>query len=211
MKRWHHWWLLIVLGIGLVVSGWGQSLATVALRQDRWVNHLAMWIDSPHAQTPIDAVARAHPLQPTYHYYFANAEAREFRQVFEQAVAIFNQTGIVRLLPGSAADHHNTVRFFTYRDSALKHSAVAELGKGGPHIIRRPSWQMPTVNHAQAGLNLAHPELRIRLSVAVHEIGHAVGLAHSDNPKSVMTAMDQEQEHLTAPDLAALRLLYRSF
>lgn len=200
-----YWWLsgIVVLLAGLWLSG--NSLVALTLRQDGLVNQLAAHITSPYGQTPLESIALAHPLRPVYYYRFANAEAAEFRELFEEAVVVFNRTGVVQLRPGTARAGQNSLTFFTYRDGGSQRADFTELGQGGPHVIHTGQG---TVNLARAGVNLAHPELRPRLSVAIHEIGHAVGLAHSTTQTSVMTARDHEQEWLSSADLAALRLLY---
>lgn len=200
-----YWWLggMVVLFASLWFSG--SALVAMTLRQDGLVNQLATHVTSPHGQTPLEPIALAHPLRPVYYYHFANAEAAEFRGLFEEAVTVFNRTGVVQLRPGTAQTGQNSLTFFTYRDADSQRADFTELGKGGPHVIHTGQG---TVNQARAGVNLAHPELRPRLSVAIHEIGHAVGLAHSSAKTSVMTARDHEQEWLSPADLAALRLLY---
>ena len=45
-------------------------------------------------------------------------------------------------------------------------------------------------------------------SVTLHELGHALGLGHSDNPDSVMYPYYQLSSELTAGDIAAIRKLY---
>jgi len=45
-------------------------------------------------------------------------------------------------------------------------------------------------------------------SVALHEAGHALGLAHSADPNSVMYAYYHEVSGLTADDIAAIQALY---
>jgi Matrixin len=45
-------------------------------------------------------------------------------------------------------------------------------------------------------------------SVALHEIGHALGLGHSDNPSAVMYPYYQRHTTLEADDIAAVRSIY---
>ena len=45
-------------------------------------------------------------------------------------------------------------------------------------------------------------------TVALHEIGHLLGLGHSDNPADVMYPTTQVHENLTPRDRASARLLY---
>lgn len=45
-------------------------------------------------------------------------------------------------------------------------------------------------------------------SVALHELGHALGLGHSDVPNAVMYPYYRRAEKLTAEDIGAIRLLY---
>ncbi|WP_125583591.1 matrixin family metalloprotease [Levilactobacillus cerevisiae] len=204
-------WLM--MSVSLVCFLWLGALAKevpAVSRLDRFVNQLEGPLpSSTYAQTPLTMVVAAHPLSSTYYYHFESDVPENIRPLFAEAVAVFNQTGLVKLIPGTPQQQQNGLTFFTYdRETTPGRQDFTELGEGGPTIRHRGGWQAQTVNLARSGLNLAHPELQIRLSVAIHEIGHALGLAHSESQRSVMYPVDQLQETLSAADLRALRLLY---
>lgn len=207
------WKWLLVMGISLICLLWPSTVMTqvkLVSRLDRLVNQLEGPLPSSrYAQTPINALALTYPLAPTYYYHFAKGTASDVRPLFIEAVAVFNRTGIVKLVAGEARSHQNSLTFFSY-NRKLQPSAgeFAELGEGGPTIKHRYGLPAMTVNHGRAGLNLAYPALRFRISVAIHEVGHALGLAHSESLTSIMYPLDQSQETLSAADLKALELLY---
>lgn len=68
--------------------------------------------------------------------------------------------------------------------------------------IRRANVVLAT--HAPDGRTLTAPEMT---ALALHEIGHALGLAHSGDPKDALFPMTRAAD-LTARDRATARLLY---
>ena len=85
---------------------------------------------------------------------------------------------------------------------------MIELGICGPDIIQQTGWDAYTVNHAKASLNV-HYVQSVRLSVAMHELGHALGLDHSTDRNSIMYPVDQGKTTLSVNDLAALKKIYK--
>jgi Predicted Zn-dependent proteases len=63
------------------------------------------------------------------------------------------------------------------------------------------------VNHATASINLNYTE-SVTTSVAMHEVGHALGLDHSDDMNSVMYPTNQNVTQLSNGDLAGLKNIY---
>ncbi|WP_125767199.1 M57 family metalloprotease [Lapidilactobacillus wuchangensis] len=156
--------------------------------------------------TPTESPLKNLTTSNTYQYYFESDVPANVRQVFEQAVTVYNQTGLVKLVPGQGKTNKNKVTFFVY-DKKLTDPAseTVELGNGGPTTL---AWNSYAVNSGRAGLNLAYPYIAIKESVAIHELGHALGLAHNHDQSSVMYPLDQGLTTLSTADINGLRAIY---
>ena len=84
-------------------------------------------------------------------------------------------------------------------------SSSVELGNGGPSALQLNNY---AINTSRAGLNMTYPTLSVKKSVAMHELGHALGLAHSSYTNSVMYPVDQGVYQLSEADLNGLRSIY---
>lgn len=143
-----------------------------------------------------------------YYYHFSADVPVKVQQVFERAIAVYNETGIVDLVAGQATAEQNEITIFVYQKTmTAKQVNYLELGKGGPEIQQLTGFQGYTANHARAGLNVKYGQ-SIKESVAIHELGHALGLDHSSSRQSVMYPIDQGLTQLSAGDLKALKYLY---
>ncbi|GAX04434.1 Zn-dependent protease [Secundilactobacillus pentosiphilus] len=162
--------------------------------------------------TPIEAIVQNRQLARTYYYHFDTDVSAGAKIVFENAISTYNQTGIVKLLPGSGTGRQNSITFFVYskRMPSEGNTTMIESGHGGPQIIQQTGWNAYTANHARAGLNVYYPAAAIRKSVAIHELGHALGLDHSRYRNSVMYPIDQGNTNLSAGDIGALKTIYGS-
>lgn len=160
-------------------------------------------------RTPIEAIVKGQALANTYTYSFTNQTPNNVRQVFFAAVAAYNQTGIVKLVPGEQTDEDNHITFSIYQ-KASANPGTLELGEGGPKIIRKYNlFHSQTTNHATASVNTTY-QAAIAKSVAMHELGHALGLDHSDQLGSIMYPIDQGVTILSTEDLAGLTEIYPS-
>lgn len=159
--------------------------------------------------TPIESIVIGRRLASDYTYSFAKATPEPVRSVFLAAVKEYNDTGLVSLVPGALTDDQNHIVFGTYLQRENPQQGTLELGRGGPQII--VSYQLfasQAINHGTANLNIAHP-VAIAQSVAVHELGHALGLDHSNDRHSVMYPINQGLSQLTSADFNSLRQIYQ--
>lgn len=160
--------------------------------------------------TPIEPNVQGKTLANTYYYQFDDDVPAAARQAFTQAIAVYNQTGIVKLVAGTGDSEENKITFSIYHKTmTAAERGTIELGHGGPNIIQHIGWGAYTANHASASLNATYTA-SFRKSVAVHELGHALGLDHSDSQDSVMYPVDQGKTSLTAADIAGLKSIYES-
>lgn len=162
--------------------------------------------NSTGSQTPVFDIAVSAPLSAHYTYDYADGLPANARQAFEAAVTVYQATGLVTLEPGPAVAGQNHVTFGSYAQPSA--SAAMELGHGGPQITTRYGWTRSAVNQASAALNLAYGAQAATASVAIHELGHALGLDHSQSRDSVMYPVDQGVIRLSVADLAGLRQIY---
>lgn len=170
-------------------------------------------LSSGSTQTSTDTVSTEPIIQGlrldnTYYYHFEKSASPAVRQVFESAVKTYNDTGIVKLVAGTGTAMQNQITFSVYHNTMdASQQGALELGRGGPEIIQQFGYKTRTINHAQASLNITYNE-SISRSVAIHEVGHALGLNHSENRDSVMYPINQGKTTLSGADLSGLRAIY---
>lgn len=148
-------------------------------------------------------------LSNKYYYHFANNVPANFQQKFKQAIALYNQTGIVKLVPGKGSGQDNELTLGVYqkenRTQSQSQIGLRELGFGGPRIYPKMGIGGSDMNSGQANLNSKYPP---RLSVALHEIGHSLGLDHRNDRNSIMFPIDQGHTSFSDADLRALKEIY---
>ncbi|WP_164506910.1 M57 family metalloprotease [Lapidilactobacillus bayanensis] len=158
--------------------------------------------------TPIESIVQGQRLANTYTYSFTSETPNNVRQVFLAAIATYNQTGLVKLTAGEETEDQNHVTISIYQKVSAN-AGTLELGEGGPKIVKKYNlFQSKTTNHATASVNTNY-QAAIAKSVALHELGHALGMDHSSQLTSVMYPVDQGVTVLATEDLASLREIYR--
>lgn len=165
---------------------------------------------TPAGATPALNIVQGRHLKRTYYYHFdANLPQAE-HTVFTNAVRAYNATGIVKLIPGQGKRSDNQITFSSYqKDMSQASLGTTELGEGGPTIIVETlGAQVTVINHARASLNLAYLSQSINAAVAMHELGHALGLDHSQSTDSVMYPVTRGVTQLSDGDIAGLKAIY---
>lgn len=159
--------------------------------------------------TPIESIVQNTTLSKTYYYHFNRQLSKVGREVFTEAVATYNQTGLVHLVPGNAREHKNSIEFSVYFKKMPTGDTTIELGHGGPQITKQVSIRGTSYwNTATASLNGDYGAAFSK-AVAVHELGHALGLDHSTSTLSVMYPVSQGRSQLSSGDVAALQEIYQ--
>ena len=162
--------------------------------------------------TPASSIVQRHQLRSVYYYHFDDNLPQSEHDVFLKAVKAYNATGIVKLVAGQGKKSDNQITFSSYKKEMSAESfGSTELGAGGPTIIVETyGSQVTVINHARASLNLSYPLQSVNDAVAMHELGHALGLDHSQSKASVMYPITQGVSQLSAGDIAGLRAIYGS-
>ncbi|MDT6979587.1 matrixin family metalloprotease [Levilactobacillus zymae] len=213
--------LFILLGIGVAYRS-GRfpaltqritTLRTAAAQalgdSSQPTTHTSATTTTPKGGTPIESVVQAANLHPTYYYHFSDKLPAAGIRVFNDAIDTYNRTGIVHLVEGTAANHDNRLTFSVYYKQMSPKQRLVELGHGGPEIIQETStWGMATWNHATASLNGNYRKAYTD-TVAIHELGHALGLGHSKSRQSVMYPYSEGRTRLAPADLTSLKAIYR--
>ena len=155
---------------------------------------------TPAGATPALNIVQGRHLKRTYYYHFdANLPQAE-HTVFTNAVRAYNATGIVKLIPGQGKRSDNQITFSSYQK---------DMSQASPTIIVETlGAQVTVINHARASLNLAYPSQSINAAVAMHELGHALGLDHSQSTDSVMYPVTRGVTQLSDGDIAGLKAIY---
>ncbi len=151
---------------------------------ERWSDHvrrpLHIWIDSSSAMTGVQS---------------------HFPAVVRAAFSAWAETGIpVRFLyVGSARDADVRIRWTDHLDHKTG-STTWRTDRGG--------WLLNSDITLATHLSDGHPlDARGMRAIALHEVGHALGLSHSTDANDIMAPLVRV-DSLSVPDRSTIKLLY---
>ncbi|APX71755.1 matrixin family metalloprotease [Companilactobacillus allii] len=159
-------------------------------------------------QTPAFSMVNKFVIGKTYYYHFTDKTPKVARQAFNDAIYAYNQTGVVNLVEGNKQASANSITFSIYYKDEGDNAKTLELGTGGPQLTYRTNDSTKqAINHATAKINMTYPE-SVSDSVTMHELGHALGLNHSNDATSIMYPTNQGVTSLSDADIAGLKAIY---
>ncbi len=121
-----------------------------------------------------------------------------------------NLTRIAKFTYTNSPNEANIIVTFEEQPAVEKNQAyVAGTNINYPTKDNYISKSLITIKSNVPGKNIKMYDRQIYL-VSLHEIGHALGLEHSNNPTDVMYYMTQHQMMLSTNDLNAFKTLYSS-
>ena len=168
---------------------------------------------SPRAFALPDFAVRGRWQQPMALRYRIDADGSPmaegaFRAAVLRAIAAWNETGVVHLAAAVADDAEPPSVTFGFRrghhGACEPFGATAALAHSGPTGT-------PTFVHFDAARSWSEDGSAGSASVfavALHELGHVLGLGHSAAPSAVMNSAPERNTRLGQPDLDGLHSLY---
>lgn len=140
---------------------------------------------------------------------WTHASGLEFRYAGETALVYDeNSFSLTRADGYVPAERHIYLSFIADGSSRLLGGAT--VGQGGPSAVIAAERQIVTANAVFRIDHVVRASTRAVRSLYLHELGHALGLAHLRSPRNVMYPSVTDQVRLGAGDIRGIRSLTKA-